>query len=138
LPPPTVAQATTTVDTAAPTSSVDVLPASSPASFTVSWSGNDGTGSGVDHFDVYVSDNHGSFTAWLIGTTNDPTGAVWGRQLQRECGIDVLVSSPGVTATPANPVPEPPAVVLLAILLAGLVLWLRTRKRVSAAGVAGY
>ena len=65
---PTSAQATTMVDAAAPTSSVSVLPSFSASRFTVSWSGSDGTGSGIASYDVYVSDDGGSFIRWLPGT----------------------------------------------------------------------
>ena len=37
-------------------------------SFAVSWSGQDGGGSGVAAYDVYVSNNGGAFTRWLSGT----------------------------------------------------------------------
>src|SRR5205823_12965420 len=40
-----------------------------PGSFTVSWSGDDAGGSGVAGFDVFVSDNGGSFTPFVTGTT---------------------------------------------------------------------
>ena len=59
-----------TIDAVAPTSSVAALPAFSPASFTVSWSGHDDPGgSGIDSFDVYVSDDGGPFTLWQHDTT---------------------------------------------------------------------
>jgi hypothetical protein len=66
---PSAAQASTTVDGAPPTSTVAALPAFSPASFTVSWSGSDGGGSGIASYSVYVSDNGGAFTPWLTNTT---------------------------------------------------------------------
>ncbi|HKQ38257.1 MAG TPA: CARDB domain-containing protein, partial [Verrucomicrobiae bacterium] len=55
-------------DTNAPSSAVVALPSTSPASFPVEWSGDDGTGSGVAFFDVYVSVNGGPFTNWLAHT----------------------------------------------------------------------
>jgi RHS repeat-associated protein len=59
-----------TIDAGAPTSSVNALPASSPSSFTLSWSGTDDTGgSGIATYDIYVSDNGGSFTPFLTATT---------------------------------------------------------------------
>ncbi len=68
---PTSAQATTLVDTTSPSSSVASLPAiESSLSFSISWSGSDGSGgSGIGSFSVYVSDNGGSFTAFLTNTT---------------------------------------------------------------------
>lgn len=58
-----------TIDTSVPTSSVSPLPATSSPSFTVSWSGNDGAGSGIATYDIFVSDNGGAFTPFLSGTT---------------------------------------------------------------------
>ncbi len=63
------AQATTEVDTAAPTSSVAVLPAFSTPNFTVSWSGSDVGGSGVASFDIFRSENGAAFTLILDNTT---------------------------------------------------------------------
>ncbi len=72
---PSGAQATTRVDAVAPTSSVLPLPGFSPASFTVSWSGQDDAGgSGIGTYDVFVSDNSGPFTALLTGTVLTSTG----------------------------------------------------------------
>jgi len=59
----------TKVDTTPPTSAVAALPAISPSSFTLHWSGDDGAGSGVAHYTIYVSDNHGPFTVLLANTT---------------------------------------------------------------------
>ncbi|HVX15362.1 MAG TPA: DUF4214 domain-containing protein [Pirellulales bacterium] len=56
-----------------PTSSVDALPATSPVSFTVSWSGSDPGGPGIADYDVFVSDNGGPFTALLTATTATST-----------------------------------------------------------------
>jgi hypothetical protein len=70
-PTPASAQATTTVDTTPPTSSVQALPASeNTPTFTVSWSGSDNAGgSGIASYTIYVADNGGSFTAFLTKTT---------------------------------------------------------------------
>ncbi len=68
-PIPMDVQATTTVDAAPPTSSVSTLPEFSTATFHVEWSGSDGSGSGLTSYSVYVSDNGGDFTPWLIGTS---------------------------------------------------------------------
>jgi RHS repeat-associated protein len=70
---PTAAQATTTADAAPPTSTVVALPAFSPATFTLHWSGSDGNGSGIATYSVYVSDNGAAFTPLLTGTTQTST-----------------------------------------------------------------
>lgn len=60
-----------TIDDVAPTSQVDPLPTTSMESFVVSITGDDGTGSGVANFDVYVSDDDGPFTLWE--STSEPS-----------------------------------------------------------------
>ncbi|MEZ6059149.1 MAG: hypothetical protein R3C19_02190 [Planctomycetaceae bacterium] len=58
------------IDTTAPSSSVSMLPGvTATAVFPVTWSGEDGTGSGVASFDIYVADNGGPFELWLEATT---------------------------------------------------------------------
>lgn len=73
-------EATVTIDNAPPTSSVTVLPADEAATtFPVSWSGSDGSGSGIASYSIYVSDNGGSFIPWLTDTTQttaDYTGTI--------------------------------------------------------------
>ncbi len=63
-------QITNTVDVGAPSSHVSALPATEGnTSFLVQWSGTDDSGgSGVATFDVYVSDNGGTFTLWQSDT----------------------------------------------------------------------
>jgi hypothetical protein len=68
-PAPMSGQVTTTVDATPPTSSVSALPAFSPASFLVSWSGSDGNGSGIASYDIDVSDDGEPFTLWQSDTT---------------------------------------------------------------------
>jgi RHS repeat-associated protein len=64
-------QALVTIDANVPTSSVDPLPASeSGNSFTVSWSGNDGSGSGIASYSVYVSEDGGPFDPFQTSTTD--------------------------------------------------------------------
>jgi predicted outer membrane repeat protein len=58
---------------APPTSSVTALPASSPTSFTVSWSGQDNSGSGLAGYSVYFSDNGGAFMPLLTNTQQTST-----------------------------------------------------------------
>jgi RHS repeat-associated protein len=60
---------TNTIDTAAPTSAMTPLPASSSPSFTVSWSGKD-TGPGIAGYDIFVATNGGVWTLWQEGATN--------------------------------------------------------------------
>jgi hypothetical protein len=58
-----------TLDVGPPTSSVAPLPANSPPTFTVSWSGTDNPGgSGVASYNVYVSDDGGAFTPFATDT----------------------------------------------------------------------
>jgi hypothetical protein len=61
-------------DTTPPTSSVAPLPALSPLTFPLSWSGSDDAGgSGIATYDVFVSDNGGAYTPLLTGTTQTST-----------------------------------------------------------------
>src|SRR5207247_2579722 len=64
-------EALVTIDAGTPTSKVLALPANASArGFPVSWSGNDEAGgSGIAFFDIYVSDNGGPFTPFLLHTT---------------------------------------------------------------------
>jgi hypothetical protein len=56
-------------DAIPPVSSVTPLDPFNAQQFTVSWSGHDEAGgSGVAAFDIYVSENAGAFTPWLVGT----------------------------------------------------------------------
>ncbi len=71
---PSSAQATTKVDTILPTSSVTALPAFSPGSFMLSWSGSDNTGgSGINSYSIFVSDNGGSYQSIESNTTSIST-----------------------------------------------------------------
>ncbi|MCU0521492.1 MAG: caspase family protein [Anaerolineae bacterium] len=61
---------TNTLDTARPSSTVASLPATvSDPAFSVSWSGSDLGGSGVDLYDIYVSDDGTPFTLWQSAIT---------------------------------------------------------------------
>lgn len=64
-PPIVTNQVTNTLDLLAPTSSVQPLQATVPASFDVQWAGTDGTGSGITGYDVFVSIDGAPFTLWL-------------------------------------------------------------------------
>ncbi|MGA2498781.1 MAG: dockerin type I domain-containing protein, partial [Tepidisphaeraceae bacterium] len=62
---------TKVIDTTPPTSHIITLPATTGQySFIVSWSGQDDTGgSGLDSFDILVSDNGGTYILWQNHTT---------------------------------------------------------------------
>jgi hypothetical protein len=69
-------EALVTLDAEAPVSSVEPLPGViNTIRFPVSWSADDGNGSGVAGFDVYVAMDGGPFKVWLEGTTS--TSAVY-------------------------------------------------------------
>ena len=68
-PPILTGTTTNTIDVTPPTSMMATLPATSPPTFTVSWSGTD-LGSGVASFNIYASTNAGAWGPWLLGTTN--------------------------------------------------------------------
>ncbi|MFO1019822.1 MAG: CARDB domain-containing protein [Planctomycetales bacterium] len=60
-----------TIDAGKPTSHVNALAAISRSlSFPVSWTGSDDAGgSGIDTYNVYVSDNNAPYTLWQSGTS---------------------------------------------------------------------
>ncbi len=58
-------------DGLAPTSSVQPLPAQSPATFTVRWSGDDAGGSGLKSYDIQIRDGAGgTWSTWKADTTD--------------------------------------------------------------------
>ena len=60
----------TYVDNQKPSTNVAALPATSPAIFTVSWSGTDPGNSGILNYDVQVRDGSGgTWTNWQLATT---------------------------------------------------------------------
>ena len=62
-------EAAATVDSAAPLSTVDPLPArTNDSSFNVSWSGDDGEGSGIATYDVRFRFNGGDWQIWQSQT----------------------------------------------------------------------
>ena len=65
----TTKEALNTIDATPPVSHVLPLPATSPGTFQVSWAGDDGAGSGIATYDVYVSDNGGPFLDWQTAVT---------------------------------------------------------------------
>jgi hypothetical protein len=59
-----------TADLAAPSSSVSPLaPTQTSTTFTVNWSGSDGTGSGILSYDIEYQEDGGQWMPWLLGTT---------------------------------------------------------------------
>jgi hypothetical protein len=59
-----------TLDNTPPTSNVVALPGTVwTTGFTVSWTGTD-VGSGIQDYSIYVSDNGGPFTPWLVNTAS--------------------------------------------------------------------
>lgn len=59
------------IDTTPPVSSMTALPQWSTGTFTVRWTGNDGTdGSGIRHYDVQFRANGGAWQNWQTATTN--------------------------------------------------------------------
>jgi hypothetical protein len=59
-----------TVDNSPPTSHVVALPSTEwTTGFSVSWMGTD-VGSGIQDYSIYISDNGGPFTPWLVNTAS--------------------------------------------------------------------
>ncbi|MBI4547656.1 MAG: VCBS repeat-containing protein [Ignavibacteriae bacterium] len=68
-PPMLTAEWLNTIDNSKPRSSVlPFAPIQDSIAFLVSWSGSD-TGSGIQDYSIYVSEDTGSFTLWLQNTT---------------------------------------------------------------------
>ncbi len=77
--PPVATQALNyQIDAVNPTATVAPLPAESPASFPVSWSGSDPGGPGIAAYTVFVSTNGGAYQPWQQDTTQ--TTAVYDGQ----------------------------------------------------------
>ena len=118
-------QALITIDNTVPTSAVAALPTTeSSTSFTVSWSGSDGNGSGVQYYNVYVSDDGGTFNNLMMSTTQTST-TFTGQPGHTYSFISVATSNTGITqpepsvgqattevlATPPPSQPAPPVLV---------------------------
>ena len=59
-----------TIDGDLPSSQVNALPAQqSDPNFEVTWSGDDGAGSGIREYDVYFLEDNGPFVPWFYNTT---------------------------------------------------------------------
>jgi hypothetical protein len=85
---------TNVLDTNTPSSTIKPLPAWSASSFKVSWEGSDDPqGAGIESYDIYVSDNGGSFKLWKSGMTGP--SAVFTGQVGHTYGF-YSVSTDGV------------------------------------------
>ncbi len=96
-------QAKVTIDATPPTSSVASLPAyTNTTSFTVSWPGSDGAGSGIATYNVFVSEDGGPITVFQSNTT--ATSATFTGQFGHTYSFfSVATDNVGlVQATPAN------------------------------------
>jgi RHS repeat-associated protein len=124
-----------TIDADPPTSSVDPLPATTTnPSFTVSWSGSDGLGSGIASYDILVSDDGGPFQPFLTSTT--ATSAVFTGQVGHTYrfssvatdNVGLVQATPGVapgaiTVVAPTPTPTPsPLPALVTVINVQLVL----------------
>jgi hypothetical protein len=93
-----------TPDTAPPSSSVAALPANSPATFQVQWSGQDNPGgSGIAFFDIFVSTNGGVFAPWLQQTRSTSAlfqGALGNQYAFSSVGTDQAGNREAAHATP--------------------------------------
>jgi YD repeat-containing protein len=71
---------TNTIDSTYPTSAVNALPAvTATPTFTVSWSGSDPSGAGIQSYDIWAAVDGGPYALWLAATTltsSAYTGAV--------------------------------------------------------------
>jgi hypothetical protein len=67
--PQLVVNYTVIIDHEPPIVTVSPLPAFSPRHFTVSWTGTDPGGSGIDYYDVQVRVDEGDWQTWLAGVT---------------------------------------------------------------------
>ncbi len=109
---------TNTVDAAPPTASMTPLPATSTAgNLDLSWSGHDGTGSGVASYDVYESTDGGPLTLILPATTLTSTqvpivaGHTYGFAVDATDNVGNRGAVPTAvqTTTSAVPVAAPPS-----------------------------
>ncbi len=92
---------TNTIDSVAPTSLVNALPANSLPSYAVSWTGQDDAGgSGIAFYDVYVSIDAGAWHLWQNQTTQ--TSAVYPGQIGHSYAF-YTVAQDNVGNQEANP-----------------------------------
>jgi RHS repeat-associated protein len=90
-------QALITIDNNVPTSTVAALPATeSSTTFTVTWSGSDGDGSGIQYFNVYVSDDGGPYDSLVMSSTKTST-TFTGQPGHTYSFISIATSNTGIT-----------------------------------------
>lgn len=99
-----------TIDSGTPTSSVTPLPATSPANFLVSWSGNDDAGgSGIASYDVYVSTDATDYILWQNATS--ATSAVYPGQLEHTYRFYSVARDHAGHREPAPTIPDATTIV---------------------------
>ncbi|UCC78891.1 MAG: DUF11 domain-containing protein [Candidatus Zixiibacteriota bacterium] len=99
-----------TIDKTMPLSNVGMLPDTIlQTSFDISWTSDDGQGSGVAFHDIYVSDNGGPFTLWLENVT-DTTGLFTGQPGHEYAFYSIATDYVSISETPP---PQPDAIVYL-------------------------
>jgi RHS repeat-associated protein len=130
---------TNAIDAGAPTSSATTAKYVG-SKFTVSWVGTDDSGgSGIDHYDVYVSDNGGAFTPFLLNTTSTSAtftgviGHTYGFYSVATDGVGFAQPTPTASQTTAQAILDTPnkeyvAAVYIDLLmrsvdLGGLAFW---------------
>jgi subtilase family serine protease len=92
-------------DTQPPSSAVAALPPSSGAAILLNWAGQDNPGgSGIAFYDVYVSENGGSFQRWLAGTPN--SAAVYQGELGKTYAFYSVATDGAGNREPAPPAPD--------------------------------
>ena len=92
------------VDTTPPTSTMNPLPQWSPATFTVSWSGQDNQGgSGIRHYDLEARMNGGAWQPWLTATTVTSADFTGVNGALYEFRVRAVDRANNVQAWPANP-----------------------------------
>ncbi|UCC79614.1 MAG: hypothetical protein JSW64_15340, partial [Candidatus Zixiibacteriota bacterium] len=99
-----------TIDKTMPISFVEALPDTiQDTSFTVSWNSDDGEGSGVAYYDIYVSVDGGPFSLWLDDTT--VTSEIFTGEREHEYAF-YSVATDNVNITEIHP-PQPDARVFI-------------------------
>jgi RHS repeat-associated protein len=103
-----------TIDAGAPSSTANVAKYVG-SKFTVNWAGaDDSGGAGIDHYDVYVSDNGGAFTPFLLDTTDASAtftgviGHTYGFYSVATDGVGIMQPTPTAAQTTAQAILDTP------------------------------